>query len=205
MSAFSDEDLEVPYPHYQCPICGDELPVPEARVTVTCARHHEGQAVEFEVRDARSADKSAIEEICDRAWGETEIDVFGRTFDVLALDDIVAVSDGELLGLVSLAVHGGELAIVLLSVYPRYQGAGVGRALIQAADVRAREKGLPFMKASASNDDVPSLYFYMRQGFVIYDIAIGTIADSLGTASPGFAGIPIRDEVRLRKPVDGCD
>ena len=28
---------EVPYPQYRCPVCGKELPLTEARVTVTCS------------------------------------------------------------------------------------------------------------------------------------------------------------------------
>lgn len=196
------EDLEAPYPHYLCPVDGKELPLAEARMSVTCAKHQpHGEPLDFSVRDASAADRRAIEEICDRAWGETEMDVFGKTFDVLACDNMIAEAGGELAGLISVAVHGGELLVVAYSVYPQYQGRGVGGALLEAVAARAVSKTLPAVRAVVSNDDLPLLYFYQRHGFAITDVAAGLLADRLGFAGVGFAGIPIRDEIRLRRPV----
>lgn len=196
------DDVEVPFPQYLCPVDGRELPLAEARMSVTCAEHQpRGEHVEFVVRDATAADRHAIEEICDRAWGETEIDVYGRTFDVLTCENVIAEADGELAGLISLAVHTGDLAIVMYSVYPQYQGRGLGSALLDAACDRAAGRGLPAVKAAVGNDDIPLLYFYQRHGFFLAEVAKGLLADKLGFAGVGFAGIPIRDEVRLRRPV----
>jgi GNAT superfamily N-acetyltransferase len=196
------DDVEAPYPHYLCPVDGEELPLAEARMSVTCAEHQpHGEKVAFVVRDAGAADRRAIEQICDRAWGETEIDVFGRTFDVLACDNVIAEVGSELGGLVSLAVHGGDLVVVMYSVYPQFQGRGVGSALLEAAAERAVGKSLPALKAVVSNDDLPLLYFYQRHGFAITDVGAGVLSDRLGYAGVGFAGIPIRDEIRLRRPV----
>lgn len=195
-------EVDVPYPHYLCPVDGNELPLAEARMSVTCAEHQpKGERIRFEVREATPSDRHAIEEICDRAWGETEIDVFGRTFDVLASDNIVAMDGERLLGLMSCTVHGGELAIVLYSVYPDKQGRGIGSALLEAATNMAASRSLQAVKAAVSNDDLPLLYFYQRHGFAIADIATGLLSDRLGYAGVGFAQIPIRDEIRLRKPV----
>ncbi|MDO8962916.1 MAG: GNAT family N-acetyltransferase [Coriobacteriia bacterium] len=199
-----NDEVDVPYPHYLCPVDGKELPLAEARMSVTCAEHQpRSTEIEFAVREATHEDRHAIEEICDRAWGETEIDVFGRTFDVLSCENLIAVAGDELAGLISLAVHGGELAIVMYSVYPQYQGRGIGSALLKAASALAIGKGLVAMKTAVSNDDLPLLYFYQRHGFVIAEIATGLLADRLGYAGVGFAGIPIRDEIRLRRPVCG--
>jgi GNAT superfamily N-acetyltransferase len=197
----SASDVQVPYPQYHCPVCGKELPLTEARLTITCSEHTTREPLDFEVREAAPGDVGDIEEICDKAWGETDIDCFGGTFDVLAGDNLVAVSDGRLLGLVSLAVDGGEMAVVLLTVYPEFQGRDVGTRLVEAAAGRARALGLPFVKATTSNDDIPMLYFLLRLGFVIYEVDTGSVADNLGSAHPGFAQIPMRDEVRLRRPV----
>lgn len=196
-----EHDLDMPYPHYQCPVCGKELPLTEARMTVTCAEHEPKEAPpEFKIREGTSKDKGGIEEICDRALGETLVDVFFKTFDVLTAENIVAEVGGKLGGLVSLVADGGELGIVLLSVYPQYQGSGIGSALVKAAVASAAKRNLPFLKVAVTNDDISSLYFYQRHGFVIYDVALGVLADKLGSASPGFAGIATRDEVRLRRP-----
>jgi ribosomal protein S18 acetylase RimI-like enzyme len=199
----AEEHVELPYPQYLCPVDGRALPLAEARMSVTCAEHQpRTEAAAFAVREAVGSDRHAIEEICDRAWGETEIDVFGRTFDVLSCDNIVAVDEGgELIGLISCAVHGGELTVVMYSVYPEAQGRGVGSALLDAAQESAEARSLPAVKAAVSNDDLPLLYFYQRHGFAITEIVPGLLADKLGYAGVGFAGIPIRDEIRLRQPI----
>jgi ribosomal protein S18 acetylase RimI-like enzyme len=195
------DEIDLPYPQYRCPTCGKDLPLNEARMTVTCAEHQPADAVEFVVRAARPDDRHDIEEICDRALGETEIDIFDRTFDVLRGENLIAEADGALAGLPSTAFHSGELVIVLLSVYPEHQGQGVGAALLRSAVELARERGLPSVRVAVSNDDIPLLYFYQRHGFTLYDIALGLLADRAGAAVAGFSGIPSRDEVRLRRSV----
>lgn len=196
------DKVELPFPQYRCGECGKELPLTEARLTVTCEQHQPSRtAAAVEVRPATRADRHDIEDICDQALGETDVDVFGRTFDVLAQENLVAVSEGRFAGLISLAPDGGDLAIVLLSVYPGFQGHGVGRALLDAASARATERGLPAIKAAISNDDVPSFSFYQRHGFIIDAVAKGQLADRYGSAEPGFSGIRVRDEIRLRRSV----
>lgn len=194
--------VDMPYPQYRCAICEKDLPLTEARMTVTCAEHRAaGDDIEFDIRPALPTDRHEIEEICDRAWGETEIDAFGRTFDVLAGENIIAIAEGKLAGLISLALDRGELAIVLLTVYPQYQGSGMGAALVEAAVGVAADKRLPFIKVATSNDDISALYFYQRRGFVFYDIEAGALVDHHGEVVSGFADIPVRDELRLRRPV----
>lgn len=196
------EERDLPYPHYRCPSCVKDLPLNEARIMVTCAEHQPADALEFTVRAARASDRRDIEEICDRALGETEVDVFDRTFDVFDGENLIAEADGRLAGLLSLAVDRGEIVIVLLTVYPENQGQGVGAALLRAAIDFARERGLPSIRVAVSNDDIPLLYFYQRHHFAIYDVALGLLADRAGAAVAGFSGILSRDEVRLRRPVE---
>ena len=198
----AEEPVEAPYPQYRCPVDGEDLPLTDARITVTCERHrpHE-EPPAFVVRDATAADRPAIELICDRVWGETELDSFGTTFDVLDSANLIAVANGELAGLLSMALHRGEQTIVMLSVYPEYQGAGIGTALVKEAVARTAAAGMPCLKVATTNDDIPSLYFYQRLGFVIDEIDRGSVVDHHGAVLKGFADIPIRDEIRLRRPV----
>src|SRR5664280_351596 len=133
-SAPMNDEFELPFPQYRCPTCGKDLPLGEARMTVTCAAHLTFDPVEFTVRKATDADEDAIELLCERALGETEVDVFGSTFDVLADINLIAVVGDELVGLLSLAIVNGEATVILLSVYPDYQGKGVARSLLAAAD-----------------------------------------------------------------------
>ncbi len=191
----------MPYPQYRCPSCGRDLPLNEARVTVTCAAHRPEDDLAFIVRDAKPADRRAIEEICDRALGEIEVDALGKTWDILAGKNLVAEVNDGLAGLLSLAIDRGTAVVVLLSVYPEYQGLGLGTALLHSAVAWARQTGLPSIRVGVSNDDIPLLYFYQRQGFVIDDIAVGLLVDTTGSSVSGFSGIPSRDEIRLHRPV----
>ena len=170
-------------------------------MTVTCAEHQPEEDLSFVVREAKEDDRRSVEEICDRALGETEIDTYGETHDVLDGLNLIAEAGDGLPGLLSLTHDRGALLVVLLSVYPDYQGKGLGAALMKAAVAYARERSLPFIRVGVSNDDIPLLYFYQRHGFVIEDIVVGVLADDSETAVAGFSGIPSRDEVRLVRPV----
>ena len=65
-----DDSVAVPYAHYRCGECGRELPLTEARLTVTCEEHQPGRDdVRAEVRPAAAADRADIEDICDQALG----------------------------------------------------------------------------------------------------------------------------------------
>lgn len=194
-------EFDLPFPHYRCPACGKDLPLGEARMSVTCADHVEHPPVTFDYRRATDDDRVAIETICDRAIGETIVDAFGQTHDVLGAINLLAETDGSLAGILSLVVSGGELTVIFLSVYPEFQGSGVGAGLLKAADAFAAERGLTFLRATVTNDDVPLLYFFQRHGFTIYEVAVGEVADRFGAATPGFSGIPSRDEIRMRRAV----
>ena len=78
-----NDAFELPFPQYRCPQCGKDLPLGEARMTVTCASHMQSEPVEFSVRRATDADRNGIALLCERALGETDVDVFDKTFDVL--------------------------------------------------------------------------------------------------------------------------
>lgn len=194
-------EFDLPFPHYRCPKCDKDLPVSEARMTVTCGEHTERERLQFSVRRAGAEDRRSVELICDRALGETDVDVFGSTFDVIRAVNLVAETGGEFAGMLSLVVDGGEAAVIFMSVYPQFQGTGVGAALLKAADEFAIERNLPFLRTACTNDDVPLLYFYQRHGFVIYEVAVGQVADRFGSATPGFSEIPVRDEIRFRRAV----
>ena len=56
-----NDEFELPFPQYRCPTCGKDLPLGEARMTVTCAAHLKFDAVDFDVRKATDADEDAIE------------------------------------------------------------------------------------------------------------------------------------------------
>ncbi|MDY7041482.1 MAG: GNAT family N-acetyltransferase, partial [Chloroflexota bacterium] len=52
---------------------------------------------------------------------------------------------------------------------------------------------------STTNDDLLALYLYQRFGFRITGVLPGGLVEHHGKEEPGFAGIPVRDEIRLER------
>lgn len=181
----------------------------------------------FLIRAATARDLPRLEELALYFWDETEVDCFDRTYDVLQLPAYVACADneksprkirkiaqvkemhysvrrrgdfslGEAVGLLSYAIEGERLVIVMLNVLPGYQGRGAGRSLLQAAIEEARRRGLSRVLVATSNDDLPALYLYQSCGFAIFEVVPGCVAEHHGEEIAGFGGIGVRDEIRLQ-------
>jgi len=153
------------------------------------------------VRDAAPADYDAIREIALMYWGETEQVCFDRQYDVLALPALLACSGENVAGVLSYALEADRMNLVMLNVHPEYQGRRTARSLLAAAEGRARAHGCARLVVATSNDDLPALYLYQRWGFVITELRPGAILAHHGREVPGFASIPVRDEVRLERPL----
>jgi ribosomal protein S18 acetylase RimI-like enzyme len=151
------------------------------------------------IRPATAADAARVEQLSLYFWDETVVDCFGRAYDVLACPAFLACDRDEAVGLASYALQPEwEAAVlVLLSVLPDFQGLGAGRSLLAALRTMAARHGLTRILVATSNDDLPALAFYQRNGFRLTEIIPGKIAHHHGSELPGFAGIPVRDEIRL--------
>lgn len=115
----------------------------------------------------------------------------------------LACARDEIVGLLAYLPEPAEncLTIIMLNVLPAFQGQGAGRALLDAAIAEARRLDLGYVRVSTSNDDLPALYVYQRAGFHLTGLATGAILAHHGGVEAGFAGIPVRDEVRLALPI----
>jgi ribosomal protein S18 acetylase RimI-like enzyme len=89
------------------------------------------------------------------------------------------------------------IILVMLNVLPDYQGRGGGRSLLDAVREEAKGRGLARILVATTNDDLPALALYQRYGFRITELVTGRVAEEHGVDLAGFAGIPVRDEVRL--------
>jgi ribosomal protein S18 acetylase RimI-like enzyme len=147
-----------------------------------------------------------IEALALYFWDETDVDCFDRCYDVLACPAFVACDGSEVVGAASCALEADwdALVLVMLDVLPAYQGRGAGRALLDAVRDEAARRGLGRVLVATSNDDLPALALYQRYGFRITEVMPGGIARHHGGDLPGFAGIPIRDEIRLEYQIGGA-
>lgn len=170
--------------------------------------------------DVRTADPdnpgdiTAIEKINIFYWGSLEQDIFGRTYDVMACRNLLAIplpdepgaldeSHFGIAGQVSILVEDeGFLHIVVFNVWPSWHTRGVGRELLDSTIKEARRFGLSSIKLGTTNDNIPALYFYQRTGFVIEEVVPEEVSGGHGEAPVGYGGIPVRDEIRLRLDLD---
>lgn len=193
----------------QCSFCGEKpqyldretghyVCLHHARMRVVAAGRH-STTTPLTIQPAMASDLGRIEQLCLYFWDETEVDCFDRQYDVARNPAYLACDGTEVVGLASYAIEIDLDAaiLVVLSVLPSHQGRGAGRALLDAVCSEAARCGLARVLVATSNDDLPALALYQRCGFHLTELIPGRIALHHGEELPGFAGIPVRDEIRL--------
>lgn len=83
---------------------------------------------------------------------------------------LIAEIDGKVVGKMELFIgakstHGHFGVIRRFAVHPDHRSQGVGRALLDAADVRARELGCTFLELSVDATNPAAHALYQREGF----------------------------------------
>ncbi len=159
------------------------------------------------IRDLTPDDLPAVRAILLAFWGKTaNMLTYGQTYDLLAypgLGAFAATPTGEeLAGALIWTQHQGRGLLLNLSIWPRYQGAGVASQLLALFEERLRSLGISEMILTTTNDNLPALAFYFAHGFVIERVLPGEIARHHGASGEeniGFSGIEVRDEIQLVK------
>jgi GNAT superfamily N-acetyltransferase len=82
--------------------------------------------------------------------------------------DLLARSEGEVLGSAFAGIHPGfpELVFLLVTVPPRHRGRGAGTALYEASSDWVRGRGLDTLETRIADNDPESLAFAQKRGFV---------------------------------------
>jgi len=173
---------------YLCPV--------HARLEVTGPRG-EAPRPPLTARPATPADRPRIAELADYFWGEVQVESFGRSYQVDALPAYVACDGDVIVGAASYAREGDATNLVMLNVLPLWQGRGAARGLIAAVTEMTRAEGAERVIAATTNDDLPALGLYQRLGFTITKVLVGRLLEHHGGVEPGFAGIPVRDEIQM--------
>jgi ribosomal protein S18 acetylase RimI-like enzyme len=143
-----------------------------------------------------------LEEFVVRFWGKPVQLMFDQLFTVAEQPAIVAKNGEQILGFIFYhPFRERTVLIVALGVLPQYQGLGIGGSLLRHIEEFAKSEGKQELLVVTSNDNLPALAFYQRQGFQLYEVAPDVIAQKLGKLHLGIGNLPVRDELRLRKSV----
>jgi ribosomal protein S18 acetylase RimI-like enzyme len=138
------------------------------------------------LRTASVADIAAIHclieggyrgESAKRGWTHEADLLGGQRTDPAALAEIIAgpaqtmllaMIDGALAGCVQIADRGeGVFYLGMLTVDPARQSAGLGRALIEAAEQHARASGASVMEMSVISQRTDLIAWYQRRGYAL--------------------------------------
>ncbi len=153
----------------------------------------------FTVRDAGPSDRGWIADFVRERWADTRIVVRGTIHDVLALDALIAETDGCPCGLATYVLLRDECEIITLDTVRQW--GGIGTQLIERLADIAGGRGLRRLRLITTNDNLDALRFYQRREFVIHEVRVNAIEHSrrLKPSIPriGDHGIPIRDEIEL--------
>jgi len=185
----------------RCSRCGKFVDWDEAQVQVVCSCRPRIDLPPVLVREATDSDRPAARELFARDFGRTHIVAFGEVMDIDQMPALVAVMYTDPSGALAYRLLGDALHIVALATDPMWQRSGVGGHLVAEAELLARRLGLKRLIVSTTNDNLPALYFYQRRGYRLTDLVPNSIIAQTGQEVAGFAGIPVRDEVRLEKRI----
>ncbi|WP_435195015.1 GNAT family N-acetyltransferase [Natronomonas sp. EA1] len=160
----------------------------------------------MQLREARPDDAPAIAAVAREAWRTAYTDIIGeeqvaalldRWYGIDDLRDrladapafVVAEVDGEVVGFADgVEREEEEWALGRLYVHPDHWNRGVGSALIEAVETRAREAGAEAMELGVFAENDRATGFYERHGYE----EVGEIEDGLEEEVT---------ELRYRKPL----
>jgi ribosomal protein S18 acetylase RimI-like enzyme len=187
----------------RCSRCGRFVDWEEAQVQVICSCKPHVDLPPVLVREATDSDRAAARELFARDFGRTKVVAYGEVMDIDQMPALVAVRYDDPSGALAYRLHGDALHIVALATDPMWQRSGVGGHLVAEAELLARRLNLRRLVVSTTNDNLPALYFYQRRGYRMTDFVPNNVIVHTGQEVSGFAGIAVRDEIRLEKSLAG--
>ncbi len=108
---------------------------------------------------------------CDltRPWNDPARDIDRK---LAVADDLLLVRtvDDRVVGTVMAGYEGHRGWINYLAVDPNVRGAGHGRALMEAAELRLRDLGCPKVNLQVRATNPDAIAFYERIGFAVDDV-----------------------------------
>ena len=184
----------------RCGRCGHFMDWHDSRLQVVCGCRARVDLPPVFVREAGAADAQATLALFQRDFRRTTVFALGELMNLGGLPAIVAEMKNEVAGALAYRLLPDALQIVALATEPMWQRCGVGGHLVAEAELIARRLEIGRVLFSSTNDNLPALYFYQRRGYRITDVVPGAQLPHVKPSfTCGFAGIPVRDEIRLEK------
>jgi len=183
----------------RCGRCGKFVDWEGAHVQIVCTCRPRIDMPPVLVREATDDDRRTARELFNQDFGRTKIVAFGELMDIDEMPALVAVRHSTPSGALAYRLLGDALHVVALATDPMWQRSGVAAYLLAEAELLARRLKLGRLLVATTNDNLPALYFYQRHGYRLTELIPNSVADHTHQEEAGFAGIPVRDEVRLEK------
>jgi GNAT superfamily N-acetyltransferase len=183
----------------RCARCGKFVDWEDAQVQIVCTCRPHLELPPVLVREGTDADRRAVRELFQQDFGRTKIVAFGQVMDVDQMPTLVAAMHRDPSGALAYRLLGDALHIVALATDPMWQRSGVGGHLVAEAELLARRLNLSRLVVATTNDNLPAMYFYQRRGYRMTALVPESVIMHTHQEIPGFAGIPVRDEIRLEK------
>lgn len=187
----------------RCGRCGRFMDWEDSRLQVVCNCRPRLDLPPVFVREAVEGDAAATLELFERDFRRTTVLAFGELMALASLPAIVAEMKDDVAGALAYRLLPDAFQIVALATDPMWQRSGVGGYLVAEAELMARRLRLARVIFCATNDNLPALYFYQRRGYRITEVVPGALLPHVKPGfACGFAGIPVRDEIRLEKMLE---
>jgi GNAT superfamily N-acetyltransferase len=179
-------------------------PAPRAKRAHTRSRRGSSklsgvQEVSYDIRPLRTDERAWLGELLAERWGGELIVGRGLVWRLDELSALVAFDVNERVGVATYTIDRDRAQLVTLDALR--EGAGVGRALIEAVVQAAQDHGAAELLVMTTNDNLRALKLYQRAGFALHELRPGAIeqARRVKPSIPqrGHDGIPVRDEIDL--------
>jgi len=185
----------------RCGRCGKFVDWEEAHVQIVCTCRPRIDLEPVLVREATDDDRRAARELFEQDFGRTKIVAFDKVMDIDQMPALVAIRHTAPSGALAYQLLGDALHIVALATDPMWQRSGVGAHLLAEAELLARRLNLARLVVATTNDNLPALYFYQRHGYRLTELIPNSVAEHTHQQVAGFAGITVRDEIRMEKRI----
>lgn len=155
----------------------------------------------MEIQRIDRANREAVDAFILRRWFTPQMVVHGESIDLGSADGFYAREGGEIIGLITYRITGGEMEI--LSLDSLHESKGIGTALLNEAIAQAKSAGCARILLITTNDNLAALRFYQKRGFDMvrfYRNALHEVR-KIKPEIPliGADGIPLRHEIELER------